>query len=176
MCIWIVDAWLLTILQWCCLWSRLSLDWCSWKPLWWLLFRSRCMWILPTVFCFCLVLVFIFWVYFLRLWFCIRCFLESAVCCYFLFAIFQMIIGRCSFYCTSNLSYSTKSRPFMEPGNWPSYTGLFEKIVGVLTTCYTKYTWDSSICIFLFNRTTLQVFVTCLTGALYVQPLWFYKH
>jgi len=49
-------------------------------------------------------------------------------------------------------------------------------IVGVLTTCHTQYTWDRSICIFLFNRTTLQVFVTYLTGALYVHPLWFYKH
>ena len=29
---------------------------------------------------------------------------------------------------------------------------------------------------FLFNRTTLQVFVTYLTGALYMNPLWFYKH
>jgi len=48
--------------------------------------------------------------------------------------------------------------------------------VGVLTTCHTQYTWDSSICIFLFNRTTLQVFVTYLTGTPYVQPLWFYKH
>jgi len=37
-------------------------------------------------------------------------------------------------------------------------TGLFKMIVGVLTTCHTQYTWDSSICI-LFNRTTLQVFV-----------------
>ena len=55
-------------------------------------------------------------------------------------------------------------------------TGLFEMIVGVLTTCHTQYTWDRSVCIFLFNRTTLQVFVTHLTGALYVQPLWFYKH
>jgi hypothetical protein len=44
-------------------------------------------------------------------------------------------------------------------------------IVGVLTTCHTKQTADSSICIFLFNRTTLQVFVTYLTGALYVHPL-----
>jgi len=49
-------------------------------------------------------------------------------------------------------------------------------IVGVLTTCHTQHTWDSSICIFLFNRTTLQVFVTYLTGALYVHPLWFYKY
>ena len=51
--------------------------------------------------------------------------------------------------------------------------GLFKMIVGVLTTCHTQYTWDSSICIF-FNRTTLQV--TYLTIALYVHPLWFYKH
>jgi len=28
----------------------------------------------------------------------------------------------------------------------------------------------------LFNRTTLQVFATHLRGALYVHPLWFYKH
>jgi len=51
------------------------------------------------------------------------------------------------------------------------YTGLFETIVGVLTTCHTQYTSDSSICIFLFNRTTLPVFVTYRTGALYVHPL-----
>ena len=49
-------------------------------------------------------------------------------------------------------------------------------IVRVLTTCHTQYTWDSSICVFLFNRTALQVFVTYLTVALYVQRLWFYKH
>jgi len=49
-------------------------------------------------------------------------------------------------------------------------------IVGVLTTCHIQYTWDSSICIFLFNRTTLQVFVTYLTAALYMHTLWFYKH
>jgi len=29
---------------------------------------------------------------------------------------------------------------------------------------------------FLFNRTTLPVFVTYLTGALYAHPLWLYKH
>jgi len=57
-----------------------------------------------------------------------------------------------------------------------SYTGLFEMIVGVLTTCHTQYIWDSSICLFLFIRTSLQVFVTYLTGALYEHPLWFYKH
>ena len=49
-------------------------------------------------------------------------------------------------------------------------------IVGVLTTCHTQYTRDRGICIVLFNRTTLQVFVTYLTGALYLHPLWFYKH
>jgi hypothetical protein len=48
-------------------------------------------------------------------------------------------------------------------------------IVSVLTTCHTQYTWDRSTCIF-FNSITLQVFVTCLRGALYVNPLWFYKH
>ena len=50
-------------------------------------------------------------------------------------------------------------------------TGLFEMIVWVLTTCHTQYTSDSSICIFLFNRPTLQVFVTYLTGALYLHHL-----
>jgi len=47
-------------------------------------------------------------------------------------------------------------------------------IVGVLTTCHTQYTSDSSICVFLFNRTTLTVFVTYLTGAPYMHRLWFY--
>jgi hypothetical protein len=56
------------------------------------------------------------------------------------------------------------------------YRGLFEMIVGVLATCHTQYTWARSICIFLFNRTTLQVFVTYLTVFLYLHPLWFYKH
>ena len=49
-------------------------------------------------------------------------------------------------------------------------------IVGVLTTCHTPISNVMCICFFLFNRTTLQVFVTYLTGALYVHPLWFYKH
>ena len=44
-------------------------------------------------------------------------------------------------------------------------------IAVVLTTCHTQYTSDSSICIFLFNRTTLPVFVTYRTGALYVHRL-----
>ena len=59
---------------------------------------------------------------------------------------------------------------------WITNTGLLEMIVGVLTTCQTQYTWDSSICFFLFNRKILQVFVTYFTGALYMHPLWFYKH
>jgi len=54
-------------------------------------------------------------------------------------------------------------------------TGLFKMIVGVLTSCHTQHTWDSSICVFLFNRTMLHIFVIYLTGALYVHPLWFYR-
>ena len=50
------------------------------------------------------------------------------------------------------------------------YTGLFEMIVGVLTTCHTQCTWDRSICIFLFKRSF------CYIPSLYVHPLWFYKH
>jgi len=42
------------------------------------------------------------------------------------------------------------------------YTGLFEKIVGFLTTCHTQYTWDRSICLFSFNITTLQVLLHTL--------------
>jgi len=56
------------------------------------------------------------------------------------------------------------------------YTGLVKMIFGVLTTCHIQYTWERSVCVFLFNRTTLQVFVTYLTGALYVHLLWFYKY
>ena len=55
------------------------------------------------------------------------------------------------------------------------YTGLFEKIVGVLTACHTQYTRDSSICIFYLIEQHSN-FVTYLTVALYVHPLWFYKH
>jgi len=47
-------------------------------------------------------------------------------------------------------------------------TGLFHMIVGVLITCHTKYTWDSSICIFYligqhskFLLHTLQVLYKC---------------
>jgi hypothetical protein len=56
-------------------------------------------------------------------------------------------------------------------------TGLLKRFVSFLTTCHTKYTWDWRICIFfLFNRTTFYIFVTYLTGALYVHPSWFHKH
>jgi hypothetical protein len=58
---------------------------------------------------------------------------------------------------------------------WWTNTRLFEMIVAVLTTCHTQYSWDRSICIFSFNKTKLQVFVTYLTGALYVHPLWFHN-
>ena len=47
--------------------------------------------------------------------------------------------------------------------------------VRVLTTCHTQYTWDSSICI-LYLIEKHSKFVTYLTGALYVHPLWFHKH
>jgi hypothetical protein len=70
-----------------------------------------------------------------------------------------------------------KGVTFPISGRWihNKTTRLFEMIVGVLTTCHTQYSWDSCICISLFNRATLQVFVTYLTGALYVHRLWFYK-
>ena len=50
----------------------------------------------------------------------------------------------------------------------PLNTGLFKMIVKVLTICHTQYTCDSSICILLFSRTTLQVFVAYRTGPLHV--------
>jgi len=36
-------------------------------------------------------------------------------------------------------------------------------IVGILTTCHTQYTWDRSICIFLFNRTTYKAPIRYVT-------------
>jgi len=79
--------------------------------------------------------------------------------------------GYTGLLCQTRMYHVVKGHP-----NTVQSTGSFEMIVEVLTTCHTQYTWDSSICIFLFNRTTLQVFVTYLTGALYMHPLWFYKH
>jgi hypothetical protein len=49
--------------------------------------------------------------------------------------------------------YVGTDRVFCEAWNVQGYSKWF---VGVLTTCHTQYTWDRSICIFLFNRTTLQ--------------------
>jgi len=48
--------------------------------------------------------------------------------------------------------------------------------VGVLTTCHTQYTWDRSKMYFFYLIEQHSKFFTCLTGALYVNPLWFYKH
>jgi hypothetical protein len=42
--------------------------------------------------------------------------------------------------------------------------------VGVLTTCHTQYIQIAVYVFFLFNRTTLQVFATYPTHALYVHP------
>ena len=71
---------------------------------------------------------------------------------------------------TQNTNICNSANCCFHPNLYKS-TGLFKMTVGILTTCHTQYTSDSSICIFLFNRTTLQVFVTYLTGALYVHPL-----
>jgi len=81
-------------------------------------------------------------------------------------------IGNISFHSLVDI-FSLKSS---QTNSWWAYTELLQTTVRVLTTCHTQYTWDKSICVILFNRTTLQVFVTYLTGALYVNPLWFYKH
>ena len=72
--------------------------------------------------------------------------------------------------------HSPVTTSLLGPNFLDIYTGLFKMIVGIWTTCHTQYPSDSSIFLFLFNRTTLQVYVTYLTGALYVHPLWFYKH
>ena len=74
------------------------------------------------------------------------------------------------------LLYITLGLTFKTLLPWSRTYRVIQNYCRVLTTCRTKYTRDRSICIFLFNRTTLQVFVTYLTGALYVHPLWFYKH
>jgi hypothetical protein len=83
-------------------------------------------------------------------------------------SLYSMQRRKCAWHSTCMLCFSSA---------WCSrYTGLFEMIVRVLTTCHTQHTWDRSICIFLCNRTTLQVLVTYVIGAVYVHPLWFYKH
>ena len=85
-------------------------------------------------------------------------------CCIVLFCVLLL--------CECVLDHCHRLSPHLQFTN----TGLFQMTVWVLTTCHKQYAWDSSICVFLFNRTTLQVFVTYLTGTLYVHPLWFYKH
>jgi hypothetical protein len=60
---------------------------------------------------------------------------------------------------------------FYSNKNWTWYNkkcaGLFEITVRVLTTCHTQYSWDNSIRIFLFNRTTFQFLLHTLQ-ALYM--------
>ena len=56
------------------------------------------------------------------------------------------------------------------------YTGLFEMIVRVLKLVIHN-TLDIGVFVFFYLiEQHSQVFVTYLTGALYVHPLWFYKH
>ena len=45
-----------------------------------------------------------------------------------------------------NMSTATGARWILD-----QYTGLFEMIVGVLTTCHTQYTRDSGICVFFIQ-------------------------
>ena len=87
------------------------------------------------------------------------------------FKVQFFIVGYCEIFLTPQKPQAGGSCPMLI-----QYTGLFEMTVGVLTTCHTQHTWDRSICFLLFNRKTLQVFVTYCIGALYVHPLWFYKH
>ena len=68
-----------------------------------------------------------------------------------------------------------KCKTITAEASYNIYTWLLEMTVGVLTTCHTQYTWDSSICIFYLIEQHSKL-VTYLTGALYVHPLWFYKH
>ena len=68
--------------------------------------------------------------------------------------------SHCALDCSGNTN-SDHIKPYT-PEIHADNTGLFEMIVGVLTTCHTQYTWDRSICIFLLNKTTLQLFVTYL--------------
>jgi len=48
--------------------------------------------------------------------------------------------------------------------------GVFKMIVGVLKLVIYSI-FEITVYVLLFNRTTLQVFVTYLTGAIYVHPL-----
>jgi hypothetical protein len=56
----------------------------------------------------------------------------------------------------SNVYIKLKSIAMEEQCYLHKCTGLFETIVWVLTNCHTQYTWDRSICIFLFLSTWLR--------------------
>ena len=62
---------------------------------------------------------------------------------------------------------------------WPLHYALYRVIRndcrGFNNLSYTIHLREQYMYFFLFNRTTLQVFVTYLIGALYVHPLWFYR-
>jgi len=54
---------------------------------------------------------------------------------------------------------------------------LFKMIVGVLTTCHTQYTWDRSICFFIYLIEQHSKFLLHTVQVLYgCTPLWFYKY
>jgi hypothetical protein len=90
---------------------------------------------------------------------------------------FVFVHTACTRMCTGIISkLITTHRLIYFPLFFSLDTGIFEMIVWVLTTYHTQYTWDRNMRIFLFNRTTIQVFATYLTGALYVHLLWFYEH
>ena len=50
------------------------------------------------------------------------------------------------------------------------YTGLFEMIVGVLTTCHTQYNGDRSICIFFYLIEQHSKFLSHILQVLYTWP------
>jgi len=97
---------------------------------------------------------------------------ENKIDALFILSLFLQSISTCfGHICSSSAG------PGQQTANWRAqhvpfvvYTGLFEMIVGVLTTCHTQYTWDSSICVFfyLIERYskiflhTLQVLYMCI--------------
>ena len=56
------------------------------------------------------------------------------------------------------------------------YTGLFEIIVGDLTTCHKQHSWDRSMCIFYLIEQHSKFLLHAFTDAIYVHPLWFFRH
>jgi len=63
-----------------------------------------------------------------------------------------------------------------QPQTHTIYRVITNDCPGFNNLSYTIHTREQYMYFFLFNRTTLQVFVTYFTGALYVHHLWFYKH